>query len=165
MKPKDRIVNMQHITASALPLESALHNRLKATDFLDCYSVESNLSPHQAADIITNFPGWAQCLIGIRNVITAPFGLLKEGPETLNKVGFFPVESENSDELIAGFNDTHLNFRISVMSQHGRVFLATWVHPNNLAGQLYLKAILPFHVLIVLNALTRVKAADKQITI
>jgi hypothetical protein len=150
---------MQHVISSTLPLKSALHDRIKPMDFIDCYYVESDLSPRHAAEIITDFPGWARCLVDIRNIITAPFGLLKEGPDASDKVGFFPVESESSEELIAGFNDKHLNFRVSIMSQNGRVFLATWVHTNNPAGKLYLKVILPFHLLIVRNALARVKAS------
>jgi hypothetical protein len=153
---------MQHVIASELPLQSALHDRIKPMDFIDCYSVESDLSPRHAAEIITKFPGWAQCLVAIRNIITAPFGLLKEGPDASDKVGFFPVESENSEELIAGFNDKHLDFRVSVMSQDGRVFLSTWVHTNNPAGKLYLRVILPFHLLIARNALARVKATSKM---
>jgi hypothetical protein len=153
---------MQHVIASEFPLQSALRDRIKPMDFIDCYSVESDLSPRHAAEIITNFPGWAQCLVAIRNIITAPFGLLKEGPDASDKVGFFPVESENSEELIAGFNDKHLDFRVSVMSQDGRVFLSTWVHTNNPAGKLYLRVILPFHLLIARNALARVKATSKM---
>ncbi|MEM7636150.1 MAG: DUF2867 domain-containing protein, partial [Pseudomonadota bacterium] len=72
----------------------------------------------------------------------------------------FPVETETARELIAGFNDKHLNFRVSVLSQDGRVFLATWVHPHNIGGRLYLKTILPFHILIARNALARVGATQ-----
>lgn len=152
---------MPHVTSTELPLQSTLHDRIQATDFVDCYCVKANLSPRDAAEIIADFPAWAQFLVRIRNILTLPLGLMAEAPATKDKVGFFPVESESSDELIIGFNDKHLDFRISVMSQNGHVFLATWVHTNNLAGKLYLKTIFPFHVLIVRNALTRVKAADK----
>ncbi|WP_394181995.1 DUF2867 domain-containing protein [Marinomonas posidonica] len=156
---------MMKVTSTDLPLQSSLYQRMAVTDFLDCYSVEANLSPRQAANIITDFPGWAQFLVSIRNLVTIPFGLLKEGPEVEDKVGFFPVESDTPTELIAGFNDKHLDFRVSVMALDGRIFLATWVHPNNRLGQLYLKTILPFHILIVRNALARVKTASKIPTI
>jgi len=76
-----------------------------------------------------------------------------------DNVGIFPVETETDDELIAGFNDKHLNFRVSVISKGGRVYLATWVHPHNIAGRLYLKTIMPFHVAISRNALARVAAS------
>ena len=83
---------------------------------------------------------------------------MNDGPDAQDKVGIFPVESENDHELIAGFNDRHLDFRVSVVSREGQVFLATWVHPHNLGGRLYLRTILPFHVMIVRNALARVRA-------
>ncbi|WNJ96668.1 DUF2867 domain-containing protein [Vibrio ruber] len=147
---------MSHVRTTELPLQSSLLKNVGSSDFIDCYCVESTLSPRQAADIITNFPPWARFLISIRNCLTMPFGLSSHGPEAKDKVGFFPVESENNTELIAGFDDKHLNFRIAVVSHQGLVYLATWVHPNNIAGSLYLNAILPFHVLIARNALARV---------
>ena len=144
------------VTATSLPAESRLHDRIGSGDFLDCYSVASDLSPRRAAEIITDFPGWARFLLLIRRVLTSPFGLSNDGPAAKDKVGVFPVESETSRELIAGFNDRHLDFRVSVVSRDGRVFLATWVHPHNFGGLLYLETIVPFHVLIVRDALARV---------
>ena len=144
------------VAATDLPAESQLHNRVAPGDFLDCYVVSSDLSPRRAANIITELPGWARLLLHVRRVLTAPFGLMNDGPVAKDKVGIFPVESESERELIAGFNDRHLNFRVSVVSQDGQVFLATWVHPHNLGGRLYLRTILPFHIMIARNALARV---------
>lgn len=147
-----------NVTATDLPAESLLHDRVASKDFLDCYRVPSKLPPRQAADIITSFPGWARFLLHIRRFLTTPFGLSNDGPDAADKVGIFPVEIENSRELIAGFNDRHLDFRVSVLSQDGQVHLATWVHPHNIGGWLYLRTILPFHILIARNALARVHA-------
>jgi hypothetical protein len=146
------------VTATGLPAESQLSERIAPTDFIDCFSVISDASPRQAADIITDFPGWARFLLAIRWIVTAPFGLSQDGPDAEDKVGVFPVESESDNEMIAGFDDRHLEFRISVLSQNGRVYLATWVHPHNIGGWLYLRAIMPFHILIARNALMRVAA-------
>lgn len=147
---------MNNVIAVELPLWSDLRSRIEPSDFLDCYSIESDLSPRRAADIITDFPGWARFLLLIRRIVTTPFGLSNDGPAALDKIGIFPVEAENNQELIAGFNDKHLNFRVSVMSKDGHVFLATWVRPHNVGGRVYLGAIIPFHVAISRNALTRV---------
>lgn len=125
---------MSKVVETELPKNSLLTDRINKSDFIDCYSVQSNLSTRQAAEIITNFPGWASFLVKIRNAVVSKFGLLSDGPEASDKVGFFPVDSENDHELIAGFNDKHLDFRISVMSKDGRVFLSTWVHPHNIGG-------------------------------
>ena len=151
-------MSLNKVIKTELPLHSLLHERMSSTDFVDCYSVESELSPRKAAEIITRFPSWARFLMQLRGVITSPFGLSNDGPEADDKLGAFPVELENKHELIAGFNDKHLDFRVSVMSKDGQVSLATWVHTNNIGGQLYLMAILPFHILIARNALARIRA-------
>jgi hypothetical protein len=145
-----------------LPTSSRLHTRIAPGDFLDCYTVEASFPPRRAAQIITEFPDWARVLLMLRRIITAPFGLSNDGPPAADKVGPFPVEIETANELIAGFDDKHLEFRVSVMSQNGQVSLATWVHTHNIGGSAYLSAIMPFHVLIARDALKRVAAADTQ---
>jgi len=139
-----------------LPSESALHERITSTDFIDCFVVNSSLPARKAAEIIVQFPQWAQMLLCVRRILTAPFGLSNDGPVAEDKVGAFPVELDTENEFVAGFDDRHLDFRVSVLSQSGRVYLATWVHTNNIGGRLYLSAILPFHVMIARNALRRV---------
>jgi len=139
-----------------LPSESILHNRIAQSDFIDCYAVQSSMPVREAAEVIVQFPQWAQFLLGIRRIITTPFGLSNDGPPAEDKVGAFPVELDSENEFIAGFDDKHLDFRVSVFSKLDQVFLATWVHPHNLAGRLYLRAILPFHVMIARDALKRV---------
>ncbi len=144
------------VIASALPTGSRLHERIAPSDFVDCFSVASKMTPRRAAEIIVDFPGWAHALLRVRNVLTSPFGLSADGPGAPDKLGPFPVEVETGSEVIAGFNDRHLDFRVSVFSEDGRVSLATWVHPHNIGGRLYLATILPFHILIARNALGRV---------
>ena len=139
-----------------LPPESVLHERTIATDFIDCFVVNSSLAAREAAEIIIKFPQWAQLLLTIRRVITEPLGLSIDGPLTEDKIGAFPVELDTDRELVAGFDDKHLDFRVSVISQYGQVYLATWVHPHNIWGRLYLTGILPFHIMIVRDALKRV---------
>ncbi len=147
------------VRAAELPAESLLHGRIGPGDFLDCYSVASGLGPRRAAEVITAFPGWVRALMALRGVLTAPFGLLNEAPGDaagMDRVGPFPVEAETAEELVAGFDDRHLDFRVSVFSRDGRVWLATWVHPHNIGGRAYLAAIMPFHVLISRDGLARV---------
>ncbi len=149
------------VQRSKLPDGSRLRERLQSGDFLDCFSVASNIPPRQAAEIITDFPAWATVLVRLRGILVAPFGLSGTGPEAKDKVGLFPVEHDGDTEVIAGFDDRHLDFRVSVYSENGRVSLATWVHRHNLGGRLYLAAILPFHILIARNALARVRRASR----
>lgn len=150
---------MPHVSRAALPSHSRLHTRRGPADFLDCFAVESPLAPRAAAEIVTQFPAWAKGLVVLRNLVTAPFGLATDGPPAPDKLGLFPVEHSDAQEVVAGFDDKHLDFRVSVLRDEGRILLATWVHPHNLAGRIYLTVILPFHILIARNALARVAAA------
>ena len=147
---------MARVTETSLPPESRLHARRAAGDFLDCYAVDADVGPRRAAGIVTDFPGWARALLIVRRVVTAPFGLSQDGPDAPDKLGPFPVEAEDDHEIVAGFDDRHLDFRVAVLSRAGRVHLATWVRPHNAGGRLYLAAIMPFHVAIARNALARV---------
>ncbi len=68
-------------------------------------------------------------------------------------IGIFPVLSETPDRLVAGFNDSHLDFRVVVdvatcraAGQH--VTVTTLVRTHNWLGRTYLAIILPFHRLI-----------------
>lgn len=152
---------MARVTAHPLPSKSALHDRFEPGDFLDCFAVAATASPREAAEIITSFPGWAQALVQLRRAVTAPFGLKNDPPaDAKDVIGIFPVESESARELIAGFDDKHLNFRISVMQEDGLLTLATWVRPHNFGGRIYLKTIMPFHILIARDALARVAKLD-----
>lgn len=68
--------------------------------------------------------------------------------------------SETADEIVAGFNDWPLDFRISMRAENERAYLATWVHPHNAVGRIYLVTVMPFHILIIRNAMHRVAQAD-----
>ncbi|MEL6644807.1 MAG: DUF2867 domain-containing protein [Pseudomonadota bacterium] len=145
-----------------MPNSSLLTSRRGPRDFLDCYVVRADMGPRRAAQIITNFPDWVAPLMGLRRIVTAPFGLSNDGPAAADKLGIFPVEQETERELIVGFDDKHLNFRVSVLCEDGLVHLATWVRPHNFGGRAYLTAVLPFHVLIIRNALRRVAATSEH---
>lgn len=144
-----------------LPSSSLLHRYKSGDDFLDCFAVNADIPPRQAAELITTFPFWVKALLRLRSMIVAPFGLSAAGPDHIDKIGPFPVDQETQHEIIAGFNDKHLNFRISVLSHDGQVSLATWVKRHNFGGRLYLAAIMPFHIAVARNALRRLAHASR----
>lgn len=150
---------MAQVLTRPLSPQSLLQPRVQSGDFLDCYAVRSDMPARAAADIITQFPAWVQSLMTLRNSLVRPFGLMTEGPGPGPKIGPFPITRKADNEVVAGFDDRHLDFRVSIRAENGLVSLATWVHPHNLAGRAYLTTILPFHVLIVRNALSRVANA------
>jgi hypothetical protein len=145
-----------HVWKVRLPAGSLLEAYRRPGDFLDCYAAPSAAPVRQVAEEIVRFPGWARALIALRNTVTTPLGLSADGPPAADKLGVFPVEAETGEEIVAGFDDRHLDFRVSVIARHGRVSLATWVWPHNIGGRLYLAAILPCHIAIARDAVARV---------
>jgi hypothetical protein len=142
---------MSKVRTDSLPLASALWSLHQPGDFLDCYSVASTLSPREAMQKGLTLPGWADALLRLRNTLVRPFGLKTGEPDR----PIFPTCLETEDELVLGTDDRHLNFRIGLIRQEGRIFLSTWVHPHNLWGRAYLRLVMPFHILISRGAVAR----------
>lgn len=146
---------MPAIRRDILPASSSLWDRHRAGDFLDCYSVESALAPRSAALKGLSLPGWARALLGLRNRLAGPLGLKTAADPGSEALGMFPIRRDTPEEFVLGLDDRHLDFRIAVVREAGRVFLSTWVRPHNRAGRLYLRLVMPFHVLIVRGAVGR----------
>jgi hypothetical protein len=110
-------------------------------------------------------PRWIKALMALRDHLVKPFRL-KTSRSTektfTDTVGIFPVLSETPDRLVAGFNDSHLDFRLVVdvaSSGHGQhVTATTLVLTHNRLGRVYLAIILPFHRLIVRALLRQIAA-------
>ncbi|WP_374428400.1 DUF2867 domain-containing protein [Tabrizicola sp.] len=134
-----------------LPRASSLWSLHQPGDFLDCYSVASTLTPREAADRGLALPGWAAALLALRNTLVRPFGLKTGEPDK----PIFPTCHETDEELILGTDDKHLDFRIGLIRQDGRMFMSTWVHPHNAWGRAYLGLVMPFHILISRGAVAR----------
>ncbi len=149
---------MPPIEKRPLPDASTLWSQIRPDDFIDGYAVASPLSPRAAADIGLSLPAWARALLALRNRLLRPFGLKTEvsghGPGAI-----FPTTFEDSREVILGTDDRHLDFRICVHRREGQIYMATWVHRHNRFGRLYLRAVMPFHVLIVRDAMRRIARA------
>ncbi|MCU0902963.1 MAG: DUF2867 domain-containing protein [Tabrizicola sp.] len=139
------------VRPDTLPRASTLWSLRQPGDFLDCYSVPSTLSPREAATFGLALPGWATTLLKLRNALVRPFGLKTGEPDK----PIFPTCHESETEIILGTDDKHLNFRIGLISDQGRIYMSTWVHPHNLWGRAYLRLVMPFHILISRGAVAR----------
>jgi hypothetical protein len=84
-------------------------------------------------------PLWIRTLMGLRNRLGRIVGL-KPAPAS-----GFPVIRQSSREVVLGFNDKHLDFRIVAAVAGGFVTLTTIVRWHNGWGRAYLTAIMPFH--------------------
>src|SRR4051794_3772993 len=94
---------------------------LAGAQFADAFGLDIDgrtLDARQAAErMIGRSPRWIDALVSVRNILVAPFGLKTSGASaTLSRdmIGIFPVISQSPDRLVAGFNDSHLDFRLVV---------------------------------------------------
>jgi hypothetical protein len=140
---------------------------LADAEFTDAYRVAiggTQVTARRVAEImLARGPRWAEALLALRNMLVRPFGLKTSGegePAPGGVIGLFPVISETTDRLVAGFNDRHLDFRVVVdiaPSGTGQEITATTlVKTHNRLGRIYLAIVLPFHRPIVRNMLQRV---------
>jgi hypothetical protein len=143
---------------------------LPGAQFVDAFRLETDGpaldARHAAQRMIARQPRWAEALLTLRNLLVTPFGLKTSGASKTaprEMIGIFPVLSATPERLVAGFNDTHLDFRIVVdVAASGastqNVTATTLVLTHNRLGRTYLAIILPFHRLIVPTLLRQVAA-------
>ncbi|MFD2562730.1 DUF2867 domain-containing protein [Aquimarina rubra] len=112
-------------------------------------------------------PGWIGKLFVLRNKMVSVFGL-KTGNKIKGKedvlqnfkgeigeqIGIFKVFNKSDNEIILGEDDSHLNFRVSLLLEpkedsRKNLTISTIVNFNNWFGKLYFLPVKPFHKLIV----------------
>ena len=136
--------------------------------FADAFYIiyKGKISAKNAAkSALENGPKWIGHLMNIRNFIVSPFGLVHDKasfPSETNFIGMFPIEYENENKIILGFDDAHLNFRIVIDVEYkdgfSKIIASTYVKTHNLLGKSYLFIIKPFHKIIVASSLERLNS-------
>lgn len=141
------------------------HVALPLADWADCYRLRvagHGLTAEAAArQALSSFPWWADMLMGIRNRVVGLFGLKPAVPAAGNgadRIGIFPIVHNTPRQVVLGFDDRHLDFRIVVdVADDGAdwqaVSVTTLVWRKILQGRLYIAVITPFHKLIVSTTL------------
>jgi hypothetical protein len=115
---------------------------LPGYQFADAYKVPAlhGVSAMEAMRLaFAHRPLWIRTLMAMRNQLGRIVGL------TPAPAGGFPVVRESPNEVILGFDDKHLDFRIVVNIAGGFATLTTIVRWHNIWGSAYLAAIMPFH--------------------
>jgi hypothetical protein len=141
---------------------------LTGAQFSDAFSVTvggAAFDARRAAErMLGRSPRWIRALMALRDYIVTPFGL-KTSPDAAthaDAIGIFPVLSDTPGRLVAGFDDSHLDFRVVVdvapSGQRQRVTATTLVLTHNRLGRVYLAIIMPFHRLVVRALLRQVAA-------
>ena len=142
---------------------------LAGAQFADAFRIVvagSKLDARQAAQrMMGRSPRWVERLVAVRNALVGPFGLKTSGAGNAaprDVIGIFPVLNQTPGRLVAGFDDSHLDFRVVVdvspADEGQQVTATTLVRTNNWLGRLYLAVILPFHRLVVRALLKQVAA-------
>jgi hypothetical protein len=158
------------------PRESTISDWYAHADLLDSYVVaipaDGSTMREVAERAMGSPPAWFTALMAVRDGIMGPLGVrtshdLRRAPSGKARVDFFPVLSESPDELVLGEDDTHLDFRLSLLRRngpHGAMLIATTaVRTHNRLGRLYKRAIHPFHILVVRATLARAAAQPARV--
>jgi hypothetical protein len=161
-------------TPVALPLQSGVTHLYKAVNLADAFAIRLPANASADPDVLARFifthqPAWVSKLMALRDAIVAPFGL-KTGKHLATlavnakaaRVGIFKVYSTGENEIVVGEDDTHLDFRVSVLcsgtpapGSRRHLTVSTVVHCHNLLGRTYLLAIAPFHRMVIKASLRR----------
>lgn len=149
----------------------SLPNRhLPGADWADRFELAldgKGVTAAEAAELsLGRSPRWVRNLLGLRNRLVALVGLKPAAPKPgrFGLVGMFPVLSKSDDEVVLGFDDKHLDFRIVVDVRAGSavnqiVGVTTLVRRHNALGRFYLAAVTPFHKVIVPTLLAGVSGS------
>lgn len=147
------------------PANSRLSPQLDKAYYHDTYEApltRPDLKMHEIyVAILGHLPWWARALIIVRNNIVSLGGLHAEPaagvwtPEIKNsyapgdKIVRFTLYHQDEHEIIAGLDDKHLDFRVSVMKSNDagvhKVAVSTIIFVHNNFGKAYLWFVLPFH--------------------
>src|SRR5882762_2491827 len=111
--------------------------------------------------IFAHHPLWMKLLLIVRNKAASLAGLdaptaseilhadIKDRYVVGGKIGVWPIFSLSEDEVVAGRNNKHLDFRVSVLKlpdgDGSSVVVSTVCTAHNLSGKLYLFFVVPFH--------------------
>jgi hypothetical protein len=149
-----------------IPCTSALgRDLIERADFHDAYRA---LLLHPDLSVVDIFfaifghrPAWMNVMLIARNKVAALVGLeVPTTAEIMNvdkkdhysigeKIGPWPIFFLGADELVAGRDNKHMDFRLSIMKVRDAnapaVVVSTVCMVHNRFGRHYLSAIMPFH--------------------
>ncbi len=165
-----------------VPLASALQPRLVATAYF-CDAYRAPLTPPPAGVVEIFFiifghhPQWIKHVLVLRNRLAKRCGLSvptkadimmpvrRQTYEVGDTIGPWPIFSVTDDELIAGRDNGHLDFRLSILREltgaSPCVVVSTVCIVHNWFGKVYLFFIVPFHRWGVKHIISRALRAGR----
>ena len=166
--------------SSNFPIESVLYPDIAEYGYFDSFAIPVQRTDIESWELIEAFlqsaPRWVRNLLALRNRIVGNFGLKTghDNPRDLGppyqvgrRIGLFRVFAITDSEAIIGQDDTHLNFRISLLLIHSdagvQLVVSTLVKTKNALGVAYFSVVKHFHRLIVpIMVRTMVKKIDEK---
>jgi hypothetical protein len=154
-------------TPVALPPLSGVTHVYPSVNLADAFAIRLPANASADPELLARFifshqPSWIARLTSVRDVIVTCFGLKTArhlatlaNDAKASRVGIFKIYSKNETEIIVGEDDSHLDFRVSVLRSSDHLTLSTVVHCHNRLGCAYILAIAPFHRLVVKASLRR----------
>jgi len=153
---------MSKVSKTELPNSSVSKQFIGTVHYVDAFKtelsdIEQSIEQIYLA-IFNHTPKWVNALMNLRNKIVGIFGLDTGNGETPTEVksiavgdkqGMFKIFEIQPNEVIVGADDTHLDFRASVLKENNVLFLSTLVHYNSRFGRFYFFIVKPFHKIIV----------------
>ena len=106
--------------------------------------------------IFGHHPWWMKAALIARNSLMAPFVSVPGAKSILSperrarysvgdEIGPWPIFGLSERELVAGRDNSHLDFRVSVLTDDRFVVVSTVCAAHNAFGRNYLRVIAPFH--------------------
>ena len=157
-------------TPVTIPVHSGIAHAYPSVQLADAYAIALPAGASTDPEVLARFmfahqPAWIGRLMRVRDTIVSWFGL-KTGRHLAalaidaptRRVGIFKIYSVDDTEIVVGEDDTHLDFRVSVLRSRGpapQLTVSTVVHCHNRLGRVYLLAIAPFHRMVVKASLRR----------
>jgi len=143
------------VTQCGIPSSSAFSRNLANHYYSDSFEVRLSrpeLSMHEIyLGFFAHVPAWLNWLLIVRTRIVSVLGIkgpikaqlnnveIKKQYEIGEKIALFTLFSQSDDEIIAGGDDKHLDFRVSVLRKNqgdvNKVVLTTVVNPHNAFGR------------------------------
>ena len=154
--------------STSFPTESVLAPGLATYDYADSYSLDlsRDISVDEAVNAFCGpLPTAVRILMSTRDFVAGRLGLKTSrgyaagdpsAPVVCrpgDRMGLFLVMGRHEREIVLGEDDSHLDFRVSVLVRPRSVVVSTVVTYNNRLGRIYFAAVKPFHRWIVSRTL------------
>jgi hypothetical protein len=158
----------------ALPTDSSVAQLYAGADLADAFAIDIGRADGArdiralAQSVLGDPAPWFRALLALRDAAVVGFGVKTarqmRDAAARNPAGyidFFPILWRSDRELVLGEDDSHLDFKVSLLlrpaanAAGSELVATTVVHCHNRLGRIYLAVIAPFHRLVVKANLQR----------